>query len=47
MIYDGYNLQICGYDWKSLVPEEIQKAYLDTESPFGHELVLFTMPTCN
>jgi hypothetical protein len=44
-IKEGYNIQICGYDAKPIKPDEIEKAYLDSSSPFGHELVLFTMLT--
>lgn len=40
---DGYNIQICGYDGRSINKEDIEKEYLDDTKPFGHELVLFTM----
>jgi len=44
----GYNLNICGYDApnaEALSKEQIEKLYLSTSKPFGHELVLCTMLT--
>ena len=43
---DGYNLQICGYDAYPVdrtQPDWAERAYLDTNRPFGHELVLYCM----
>ncbi len=42
---DGYNLQICGYDAYD-VTQTVEQHYLDSSRPFGHELVLFTLLTC-
>lgn len=43
----GTNLQICGYDGFPIplgnTKEEVEKAYLDSSVPFGHERVLYTM----
>ncbi len=41
---DGYNLEIVGYDAYDVV-ESVEKCYLDTGRPFGHELVLYTLLT--
>ncbi len=46
LIDTGHNLQICGYDAYPLNINEIESAYLDPTTPFGHEKVLFTMLTC-
>lgn len=51
MVGQGYNLQICGYD--AYVPQigvdglakSLEKHYLDSSRPFGHELVLYTLLT--
>lgn len=43
---DGFNLQIIGYDGKDVEDKSekgLYKLYLDPSSPFGHELVLFSM----
>lgn len=43
---EGYNLQIIGYDGKHVDDSSekgLYKLYLDSSSPFGHELVLFSM----
>lgn len=43
---DGYNLDIIGYDGRELEEynkESLYREYLNTSSPFGHELVLLTM----
>lgn len=45
LLKNGYNLQIVGYDGYS-VETSVKKCYLDTSRPFGHELVLYTMLTC-
>lgn len=44
----GTNLQICGYDGFPLpdcanLKEQVERAYLDSSVPFGHERVLYTM----
>ena len=44
-IKEGYNLQICGYDARSMKGKTVEDAYLDDSLPFGHELVLYTMLT--
>ncbi len=43
-LFEGYNLQICGYDAYE-VSKSIEECYCDTSRPFGHELVLYTMLT--
>jgi hypothetical protein len=44
LLSKGYNLQICGYDaYKVTIP--LEKHYLDSSKPFGHEMVLYTMLT--
>eukprot|EP01125_Pyxidicula_operculata_P004588 TRINITY_DN1729_c0_g1_i1.p1 TRINITY_DN1729_c0_g1~~TRINITY_DN1729_c0_g1_i1.p1 ORF type:complete len:339 (+),score=36.46 TRINITY_DN1729_c0_g1_i1:52-1068(+) len=40
---EGYNIQIMGFDARHV--DDIQKSYLDTRYPFGHELVLHAMLT--
>lgn len=42
---DGYHLTLVGYDGRPVEPtaEALWEAYLYTERPFGHELVLFSM----
>lgn len=42
MIEDGYNLMIHGYDAYNIT-KNIEDHYTDKYSPFGHELVLYTM----
>lgn len=44
-VKDGYNLQIVGYDGRSMAGTTPLQAYLDASAPFGHELVLWTMLT--
>lgn len=44
MLDDGINLQICGYDGYP-VTESLLDHYYDTDRPFGHELVLYTLLT--
>jgi hypothetical protein len=39
----GYKLRICGPDAYPLIPEDIEKEYLNPDYPFGHERVLYTM----
>ena len=43
----GTNLQICGYDGFPIptgnTKEEVERAYLDSSVPFGHERVLYAM----
>lgn len=41
----GTNIQIIGYDGKDVGTSrrKLWKAYLDTDTPFGHELVLMTL----
>ena len=46
LVNNGTNIQICGYDGFSIEGrsrEEVEKAYLDSSIPFGHERVLYTM----
>jgi hypothetical protein len=49
MLYNGYNLNIVGYDGfpidsnVSPLVDLLYKYYMDRSRPFGHELVLFTM----
>jgi hypothetical protein len=45
MIDDGWNLQICGYDARPIEmnAKAVENAYKDDSSPFGHEIVLFSM----
>jgi hypothetical protein len=45
LINSGYNLQIVGYDAYP-ISKSIEEHYLDISKPFGHELVLYTMLTC-
>lgn len=40
---EGYNLQIVGYDGRSMKGTTPDQAYLDPSAPFGHELVLYSM----
>lgn len=42
MLKYGYNLQIVGYDGYP-VTKPIMEHYLDTERPFGHEMVLYCL----
>jgi hypothetical protein len=44
-LIDGYNLQIVGYDGRSMAGVTAEQAYLDPSAPFGHELVLYCMLT--
>lgn len=37
----GINLQIFGYDGRSICPQTVMARYLDPNAPFGHELVLY------
>lgn len=44
LIRSGYNLQIVGYDGYDIDPNKsLLDYYYDTSSPFGHELVLYTL----
>ena len=44
LLKNGYNIQICGYDSNKLLSKDnIDKWYLNSTKPFGHESVLFTM----
>ncbi len=43
LIENGTNIQICGYDGRSIGNRPIEEEYLDESKPFGHELVLATM----
>nr|QBK89504.1 MAG: uncharacterized protein LCPAC001_00140 [Pithovirus LCPAC001] len=45
-IDDGYNLNIIGYDAYT-VTKSAKEHYLDSNRPFGHELVLYTLLTVN
>jgi hypothetical protein len=36
-------LNICGFDAVPMAPDNIDAAYLDPSTPFGHERVLYTM----
>jgi hypothetical protein len=45
LIKNGTNIQICGYDGRSIGHRSIEEEYLDPSKPFGHELVLATMLT--
>lgn len=40
---NGINLQIIGYDGRSIHIEGIETEYLNPLKPFGHELVLYTL----
>ena len=43
LIWNGTNIQICGYDGRSIEDRSIEEEYFDGSKPFGHELVLATM----
>ena len=43
LIENGTNIQICGFDGRSIGHRSIEQEYLDPSKPFGHELVLATM----
>ena len=47
LIRSGTNVQICGYDGRAIGHRSIEEEYLDASRPFGHELVLATMLTCD
>ncbi len=47
LINNGTNIQICGYDGRKVDKDRIEAEYLDGTKPFGHELVLFHMLTCD
>lgn len=49
MIDEGMNLQICGYDAYETDTDKnsLERCYLDSSKPFGHELVLFSMLVLN
>jgi hypothetical protein len=45
-IKNGYNLRIVGYDGYNII-NTLEEHYCDVSKSFGHEMVLYTMLTCN
>lgn len=45
LIDAGTNIQIIGYDGRSVGHRPVEAEYLDPSAPFGHELVLYTLLT--